>query len=83
MESNHQIIDLLQQIRDNQRLSLEKHEEQLAIARAQIERSKNQVEESIALQRQAMARFKKVSLIAFPGILFCIGMILYLVVRYF
>jgi len=58
------IRDLLVEIRDNQRLSLQRQEEHLAIAREQIERSRNQVEESIALQRQAVARVRRISMIA-------------------
>jgi hypothetical protein len=77
------IRDLLIEIRDNQRLSLQRQEEHLAIAREQIERSRNQVEESIALQRQAVARVKRISLIALPGIALCVLLIVYLLVRYF
>jgi hypothetical protein len=77
------IRDLLIEIRDNQRLSLQRQEEHLAIAREQIERSRNQVEESIALQRQAVARVKRISLVALPGIALCVLLIVYLLVRYF
>jgi lipopolysaccharide/colanic/teichoic acid biosynthesis glycosyltransferase len=77
------IRDLLIEIRDNQRLSLQRQEEHLAIAREQIERSRNQVEESISLQRQAVARVKRISQIAVPGIALCVLLILYLLVRYF
>jgi t-SNARE complex subunit (syntaxin) len=78
-----EIRDLLVEIRDNQRLSLRRQEEHLAIAREQIERSRNQVQESIELQRQAVARVKRISRIAIPGIVFCIVLIVYLLVRYF
>jgi lipopolysaccharide/colanic/teichoic acid biosynthesis glycosyltransferase len=77
------IRDLLVEIRDNQRLSLQRQEEHLAIAREQIERSRNQVEESISLQRQAVARVKRISLVALPGIALCVLLIVYLLVRYF
>jgi hypothetical protein len=77
------IRDLLIEIRDNQRLSLQRQEEHLAIAREQIERSRNQVEESIALQRQAVARVRRISMIALPGIGLCVLLIVYLLVRYF
>jgi len=41
------------------------------------------VEESIALQRQAVARVRRISLIALPGIALCVLLIVYLLVRYF
>ena len=83
MTDSPEIRDLLIEIRDNQRLSLQRQEEHLAIAREQIERSRNQVQESIDLQRQAVARVKRVSRIAIPGIVLCIALIVYLLVRYF
>ena len=83
MDDKPEIKQLLVEIRDNQRFSLERQEEHLAIAKEQIERSRNQVEESIELQRQAMDKFKRVSRIAIPGIVLCIALIVYLVVRYF
>jgi len=82
MADSPEIRDLLIEIRDNQRLSLQRQEEHLAIAREQIERSRNQVEQSIALQRQAIERVKRISRIAIPGIIFCIALIAYLMVRY-
>jgi hypothetical protein len=78
-----EIRDLLIEIRDNQRLSLQKQEEHLAVAREQIDRGRRQVQDSIELQRQAIDRVKKVSRIAIPGIILCVALIAYLVIRYF
>ena len=83
MSENEEIVRLLTEIRDDQRRSLERQEEHLAIAREQIDRSRAQVAESIGLQRQAMDRFKKISRVALPAITLCVVLILYLVVRYF
>ena len=83
MSDSPEIRDLLIEIRDNQRLSLRRQEEHLAIAREQIERSRNQVQESIALQRQAIERVRRVSWIAIPGIVLCVLLIVYLLVKYF
>jgi t-SNARE complex subunit (syntaxin) len=83
MSDMEELRKLLVEIRDNQRLSLQRQEEHLEIARGQLERSRAQVEESIGLQRQAIERAKKVSRIAIPGIVFCIVLIVYLLVRYF
>ena len=83
MSDNPDIRALLVEIRDNQRLSLQRQEEHLEIARKQIERSSGQVQESIDLQRQAVERVKRVSRVAIPGILLCVALIVYLLVRYF
>ncbi len=82
MTDKDAIQELLLEIRDNQLESLQQQKEQLAIAREQIERSRTQVQESIELQRQAIDRVKKISRIAVPGIILCIALIIYLVVRY-
>ena len=78
-----EVHEVLVEIRDNQQLALERQEKQLAIAEQQLERSRQQVEESIELQRQAMRRMQRVFRVAVPGIVFCIAMITYLVLRYF
>ena len=82
MTDMEEIKALLVEIRDNQKLALERQEEHLAVAREQVSRSRSQVEESLSLQKQAVDRFRRVSLIAVPGILLCIALILYLVIRY-
>jgi len=83
MSEKDEIIQLLTEIRDNQRLSLQRQEEHLVLAREQSDRSRNQVAESIGLQRQAIDRFKKISRIALPAIGLCVVLILYLLIRYF
>lgn len=82
MTDNSEMRDLLIEIRDNQKLSLQRQEEHIALARDQLDRSRRQVEESIELQRQAIDRAKHVSRIAIPGIALCVALIMYLVVRY-
>jgi hypothetical protein len=82
LSDKEEIRDLLIEIRDNQRSSLEQQKEHLEIAKEQIERSRGQVQESIELQRQAMDKVKNVSRLAIPGILICIVLIVYLIVRY-
>lgn len=83
MSDREEIRDLLIEIRDNQRLSLKRQEEHLEIARKQIERSSGQVKESLELQRLAIEKAKQVSRIAIPGILLCVVLIVYLLLRYF
>jgi hypothetical protein len=82
MTDDADIKSLLTEIRDTQRLALQRQEEQLELAREQLERARGQVAESIDLQKQAMARFKTVSRIAIPGIILCVVLIIYLMVRY-
>ncbi|MDF2180663.1 hypothetical protein [Neptuniibacter sp. CAU 1671] len=83
MADNDAILDLLREIRDNQKQALARQEEHLAIAKEQIERTRLQMDTSIKLQQQAVQRFQKVSRIAIPGIVICVLMILYLLLRYF
>ncbi len=72
---DEELKSLLHEIRDNQK-------EHIALAREQVERSNRQIEESITLQREAVARTKTITWIAFPGILFCVILVLYLVFWY-
>jgi hypothetical protein len=83
MKTDQDLKQLLIEIRDNQQRALQQQQEHLEIARKQLERSNNQVSESINLQKQAMARFKLISMIAIPGILLCIGLIIYLMTWFF
>ncbi|MDJ0926850.1 MAG: hypothetical protein QNJ73_04285 [Gammaproteobacteria bacterium] len=82
--ANHdsELMQILVEIRDNQRLSLQKQDEHLEIARQQIERARTQVAESIELQKVAIERAKMVARVAIPGILLCIGLVIYLIVTY-
>jgi len=83
MNSEDELRNLLTEIRDNQNESLALQRQHLEYAKQQLERSRIQVEESIGLQRQAIARTRTMMSIALPGIVFCIGLIVYLLVRYF
>jgi hypothetical protein len=56
--------------------------EQAGLAREQLERSRRAVEESIALQRQALEKQKGVMRIALPGIALCIALIAWLIFQY-
>lgn len=83
MTEKHDVRNLLVEIRDNQRELLERQNDHVEIARQQLERSNSQVEESIQLQREAVARARSIGRIAVPGIVLCLALILYLVTRYF
>ena len=83
MDSSDEIKQLLTEIRDNQRLALEQQKAQLDLAREQLARTRSQVSESIDLHKQAMQRFKSLSLVVLPVVFLCVVLIAYLIVRYF
>ncbi|MEX2241930.1 MAG: hypothetical protein WD775_14725 [Burkholderiales bacterium] len=69
-------IELLREIRDALKA-------QRALVEEQLARSRRTMDESLGLQRTALARQRQITLIAVPGILACILAIGYLVFRYF
>jgi hypothetical protein len=69
-------LELLREIRDTLKAQRSLVEEQLA-------RSRRTMDESLGLQRTALARQRQITLIAVPGILACILAIGYLIWRYF
>jgi hypothetical protein len=75
-DAQREQIELLREIRDTLKAQRGLIEEQLA-------RSRRTMDESIGLQRTALARQRQITLIAVPGILACILAIGYLVFRYF
>lgn len=76
-------LEVLREIRDRQREAVEILKAQRALVEEQLKRSRESVEESIALQKTGLQRQRQVTLIAVPGILACILAIGYLVIRYF
>ena len=82
MSELDEIRSVLIEMRDDQRLSIEKQDEHIALAQQQLDRARTQVEESLNLQREAMAKQKTIIRIALPGVLACIALIIYLIVRY-
>lgn len=83
MSADDEVKNILMEIRDDQRVALRRQEEHLEIARQQLERARTQVAESINLQKEAIAKTRMITRIALPGVIFCIVLILYLIVRYF
>ena len=77
------IKSVLDEIRDNQKRSIEMQTEHLSIAQAQLERAKTQVAESLTLQREAIQKQKMLLRVAMPVIVFCIILIVYLIFKYF
>ena len=82
------ILDTLREIRDGQREMLAVGllaliAAQHARAEEQVQKSRDSVVESVALQKLALQRQRTVTWLALPAILVCIAAIAYLVLRYF
>jgi len=77
------MLAAVHEIRDGQRAIAELLSSQQRLAEEQIKRSRDKVEESIALQKLALQRQRSITLVAVPGILACMAAIAYLVIRYF
>ena len=82
-ETQNQILEVLREMREGQREALQTMKEQQALVKEQLQTSRSIVAESVELQKLGLKRQRTVTLIAVPGILFCIAAILYLVVMYF
>jgi len=82
MSDNDQIISLLTRIEENQRMSLETQERHLALAQAQLDRSNQTIQESIELQRTAVARQKQALWVALPLVGVLVLLLVYLLIRY-
>jgi hypothetical protein len=78
-----EIVALLKEIRDSHRQALANQEQHIELVREQLQRSKASIEESISLQRIAIDKQKAVTRIALPGVILCIVLIVYLVIKYF
>ena len=82
MNENEQIVSLLTHIEENQRKALETQEKHLALAQAQLDRSNQTIQESIELQRTAVARQKQALRVVLPlvGVLFLL--LVYLLLKH-
>lgn len=78
-----ELLATVREIRDQQKEMVALLTAQRALADEQQRRSRESVQESIALQKLALRRQRSITLIAVPGILACIAAIAYLVLRYF
>lgn len=81
-ETEQQILSVLRDMREGQREALKVMSEHRALVEEQLKISRKTVEESIGLQRLAVARQRTITLVALPALLFCIAAIAYLVLRY-
>ena len=82
MEQHDKIIELLKRMEQNQEKALQAQEKHLALAQAQLERSNQSINESIGLQRTAVARQAQIRNVAFPLILILLLLLGYLMVKW-
>ena len=78
-----EILATLRDIRDGQRELLDQIKAQRALAGEQMRQSRERVEESMGLQREALKRQRTITVVALPALLVCIAAIAWLVLRYF
>lgn len=77
------ILATLREIRDDQRALLSQVQAQRALAEQQMAQSKQRIEESVGLQREALRRQRTITVVALPALLVCIAAIAWLLLRYF
>ena len=77
------ILATLREIRDDQRALLNQVQAQRALAEQQMAQSKQRIEESVGLQREALRRQRTITVVALPALLLCIAAIAWLLLRYF
>jgi invasion protein IalB len=82
MNENEQVISLLTRMEENQRKALEAQEKHLALAQVQLDRSNQTIQESIELQRTAVARQKQALWVALPLVGVLVLLLVYLLIRY-
>lgn len=81
-QSGSEVVELLKRIEANQQRALVAQQEHLALARAQFERSERTINESVALQRVAVARQSQIRNVVLPVVALLIGLLLYLLFRW-
>jgi hypothetical protein len=81
--TEQQILETLREIRDGQREIIGLLGVQRSLAEEQLRKSRTTIEESVGLQREALARQRSITRFAIPAILVCIAAIAYLILRYF
>lgn len=77
------ILATLREIRDDQRALLSQIQAQRALAEQQMAQSKQRIDESVGLQREALRRQRTITVVALPALLLCIAAIAWLLLRYF
>ncbi|MFN4362089.1 MAG: hypothetical protein ACK4F4_15330 [Hylemonella sp.] len=82
-QHDEDILATLREIRDDQRELLTQIKAQRALAEQQMAQSKQRIDESVGLQREALRRQRTITVVALPALLLCIAAIAWLLLRYF
>ena len=82
MQEHEAVLTLLRRIEANQVKALQAHERQLDFTKAQLEASARAIDESIGLQRVAVARQVQVHNAALPLIVVLLLLLGYLLVKW-
>jgi len=82
MNEDPQIVALLTRIEENQHKALDAQEKHLALAQAQLDRSNQTIQESIELQRTAVARQKQALWVVIPLVGILLLLLVYLLFKY-
>jgi hypothetical protein len=82
MSNDDRVLELLGRIEENQRKALEAQQQHLQIAQAQLDRSNKTIQESIELQRTAVARQGQITKIVLPLVAVLLALLAYLLIKY-
>lgn len=77
-----EVLRAIEELKAEQRKIASRQEEALEMLKTEAEHARRIREESIALQRAATQRVKRVGVFAFFGIVVCVVLIVYLVTKY-
>ncbi len=83
MNHDAEILATLREIRDGQQALLEQLQAQRSLAEQQMAQSRQRIDESMGLQREALRRQRTITVVALPALFACIAAIAWLVLRYF
>jgi len=82
MTPQDEIVEALRRIEANQRKALEAQQQHVELARSQMERSEQRLQESVQLQKLAVARQSQALKLALPSIIVLMGLLVYLLVKW-
>ncbi len=83
MNHDAEILATLREIRDGQQALLEQLPAQRSLAEQQMAQSRQRIDESMGLQREALRRQRTITVVALPALFACIAAIAWRVLRYF
>jgi hypothetical protein len=80
-QAEREVVELLRRIEANQRQALASQQEQVALAKAQYERSERTIQESVELQRIAVARQSQIRNLVLPVVALLVVLLVWLLFR--